>query len=356
LYENLDLLKRATNGAFNVYDHPLIANIGRFIYRAYIDYPYFVNFSDADAMMSSRPFIIYCYGRDIGDTVMQNFGAFLAQQQGWGAGIPGGKIGEQLQKLAYLEEIDNARAENALVGTFWLPQTEICGARDAEGTSAGFFFAAKGSHNGESHNHNDVGTCVLYYNGQPCLIDLGRQTYTAKTFGERRYEIWTMQSQYHNVPVINGMGQGAGLAYRAEDAHFHDDNQSVLFSVDIARAYPADAQVEKWTRSYRLHRQVDFRIRDAFELKERTAAATRLHFMTSCTVSQPGADCLILTGSGFMVQMQYNARKVRPVVEYIEVTDPNLREDWPAGVTRIAFDWIGKGTTGKHEIVITAMD
>ena len=199
LYQCLDLLKRTTGGKFDVYDNQLIKNMGSYIYKAYIDYPYFINFADADATTGSRPQIIYSYGKDIGDTVMQKFGAFLAKKQSFGQRTPDGKVDEQIMELMHLEEIEGAKAENALISDFWLPQTEIAGGRDKAGSAEGFFFAAKGGHNAESHNQNDLGSCVLYFNGKPALIDIGRETYTAKTFSGRRYEIWTMQSQYHNL-------------------------------------------------------------------------------------------------------------------------------------------------------------
>jgi hypothetical protein len=175
LYQCLDLLRLVTNGKFNVYDEQLIKNMGSYIYKAYINYPFFINFADADATTGSRPQIIYSYGKDIHDPVMQKFGAYLAKMQNWGDVTPGGKIDEQLIQLMLLNEIKNAPSENALIGDFWLPDTEVAGGRDKAGSLEGFFFAAKGGHNNESHNHNDLGTCVLYYDGKPCLIDIGRE-------------------------------------------------------------------------------------------------------------------------------------------------------------------------------------
>ena len=35
-------------------------------------------------------------------------------------------------------------------------------------------------------------------------------TYTKQTFGKDRYTIWTMQSNYHNLPMINGVPQKFG--------------------------------------------------------------------------------------------------------------------------------------------------
>ena len=82
----------------------------------------------------------------------------------------------------------------------WLPDLQVMVARDEEGSTKGFYVAAKGGHNDESHNHNDIGNYVVYYDGQPLLIDVGRGTYTRKTFSDRRYEIWYNCSDYHNTP------------------------------------------------------------------------------------------------------------------------------------------------------------
>ena len=38
----------------------------------------------------------------------------------------------------------------------------------------------------------------------PVIIDAGVGTYTRQTFSSERYTIWTMQSNYHNLPMING--------------------------------------------------------------------------------------------------------------------------------------------------------
>ena len=75
-------------------------------------------------------------------------------------------------------------------------------ARSKDGSAEGLYLAAQGGHNAESHNHNDVGNFIVYADGQPAIIDVGVETYTAKTFSSQRYEIWTMQSAYHNLPSI----------------------------------------------------------------------------------------------------------------------------------------------------------
>ncbi|MDZ7606232.1 MAG: heparinase II/III family protein [Cyclobacteriaceae bacterium] len=353
LYQNLDLLKRATNGKFDVYDNPLIRNMGSYIYKAYISYPYFINFADADATTGSRPQIIYSYGKDIKDPVMQKFGAWLAKKQSWGTAIPDGKIDEQLIQLMLLSEIENAPAEEALISDFWLPETQVAGGRDQTGTSNGFFFAAKGGHNAESHNHNDLGSCVLYFDGKPCLIDVGRETYTAKTFSNRRYEIWTMQSQYHNAPKINGVDQKEGRSFIAKNSSFTADSKKVRFSTDIAEAYPKEAAVKKWVRSYQLERGKKFTVADNYELAKVESAPTSLNFITYCTVTELAPGQINLKGDGFDLIMKYNIKTLTPKIEFNEVTDDGLKRYWPKGITRIVFSVNNPGLTGKNEIVIS---
>jgi hypothetical protein len=351
LYQCLDLLKRATNGKFDVYDNQVVKNMGNYIYKAYIEYPYFINFADADATTGSRPQIIYSYGKDIGDATMQKFGAFLAKKQDWSEKIPDGKVDEQIMQLMHLKEIENAPAENALIADFWLPETQVAGARDNAGSSDGFFFAAKGGHNAESHNHNDLGTCVLYFNGLPCLVDIGRETYTAKTFSSRRYEIWTMQSQYHNLPKINGVDQKEGREFVATNSNFVVDAKKATFSTDIFKAYPDESQVNKWVRSYTLERGKRLVIGDNYNLKEVVTPST-LNFVTNCNVTDSGAGNIKLEGEGFTLNMAYNSKNVTPKIEVTEITDSGLKKYWST-ITRIVFTINNQKTTGKHEIVIT---
>lgn len=353
LYQNLDLLKMATKGKFDVYDNQLVKNMGSFIYKAYIDHPYFINFADADATTGSRPQLIYSYGKDIKDPIMQNFGAFMASKQDWGTKAPGGKIDEQLMQLILLDEIKNAPSKNALIKDFWLPDTEVAGARDIEGSSEGFFFAAKGGHNAESHNHNDLGTCVLYYDGKPALIDIGREEYTAKTFSSRRYEIWTMQSGYHSLPKINGVDQMQGRDFKAKNSSFMANSKEAVFSTDISGAYTEEANVKMWKRSYVLERGKKFKIQDNYELSKIGNDPTTLNLITYCKVSELSAGKLRLSGDGFNLDLKYNSKAVTPKIEFTEVTDNKLKRYWPNGITRIVFEINNIKLAGKNELVIS---
>jgi len=355
LYENLEILRNVTNGKFDVFDNQLVQNIGKYFYKVNIHAPYFINFADADATTGGNASAVYRYGKAIGDPLMQNFGAYLAKLGEWGNHSFGGKIFDQIRNLVLFDEIRNAKAEEALVADFWFPDTEVAGARDREGSFNGFFFGAKGGFNAESHNHNDVGSCVMYFDGKPCLIDLGRETYTAKTFGSRRYEIWTMQSGYHNLPVINGKDQMQGANFKAKNSTFNANAQSAVFSTDIAGAYTGEAQVKSWIRSYILNRGKSFVITDKYELNAVTNT-TSSNLMTCCKVTREKPGLLKLNGDGFTMNLSYNPKVVTPEIEFIEVKDNGLKRYWPEGVTRMVFRFIRPEKKGIQTYTITQSD
>jgi len=356
LYESLEVLKDATGGTFDVFNDPLIMNIGKYFYKVNIHAPYFINFADADATTMGDPSAVYRYGKAINDQIMMQFGAYLGKLAGFGDHRPDGKICDQIKSLTLLDEIKNAPAKEALVSDFWLPDTEVGGARDKEGSITGFFFGVKGGFNDESHNHNDIGSCVMYYDGKPCLIDLGREEYNAKTFSPRRYEIWTMQSGFHNLPVINGTDQKEGKNFKSRNSSFSANSKTVTFSTDIAGAYTDDGMVKNWIRTYTLNRGRSFVISDKFELSGRNKSVTSSNIITYCKVSEVKPGYLRFTGDGFTLDMKYNTKMVTPRIEFINVSDRTLKRYWPDGVTRVSLEFINSGLKGGQTVTFTHAD
>ncbi|GFJ94351.1 hypothetical protein Prum_079930 [Phytohabitans rumicis] len=111
------------------------------------------------------------------------------------------------RELAALFDPPPSTGDFPYVGREWLPDTEVLVVRERPGRADGLFLAAKGGHNAENHNHNDVGTFIVALDGRPVLVDAGVGRYTRQTFSDRRYEIWTMRSTHHNVPEMNGREQ-----------------------------------------------------------------------------------------------------------------------------------------------------
>ena len=70
-----------------------------------------------------------------------------------------------------------------------------------------YSFGAKGGTNGESHNHNDVGSFIFAKDNRQVFIDMGGRPYTRDYFTEERYKYIETSSRGHNVPIINGQYQ-----------------------------------------------------------------------------------------------------------------------------------------------------
>ena len=342
LYDCLELLYSATDGQINVYDDPLVRDMGRFIYRVQIHDQYFINFADAAAMLTPSASLVYGYGKRINDPDMMALGGWAAQKRDIRNRGVGDSIGRMLPALFSLEEVLSAEANPPLPQDVWLDQIQIMVARDKAGTSDGLFVAVKGGHNAESHNHNDVGNLVVYVDGQPVLIDAGVETYTAKTFSSKRYEIWTMQSQYHNLPTINGVQQSPGGTFAARDVSHRADDQMAEITLDIAGAYPEEAGVNTWTRTVTLNRGSDINIVDACDLKG-ISGDTAIYFLTPCEVvlHDGKIDLKVSELSGDRMsgaaQIHYESDKLAASIEEIIVEDRRLRGIWGDRLTRIVL-------------------
>ncbi|MCP5119056.1 MAG: hypothetical protein GY953_50275 [bacterium] len=330
LFDNLELLHSATGGKIDVYDDPLIGEIGRYIVRAHIHGVYFTNFADAAAKVRLDGDLVYRYGHRIGDRDMQALGAWAAADRP----VSIGSLGRALPALFHLETLRTAEGHQPLLRDVWMPGIQMMAARRRAGSPEGLYVAAHGGHNAESHNHNDVGDFVIYVNGEPAIIDIGVETYTAKTFSSRRYEIWTMQSAWHNLPTIDGHMQAAGREFQADDVSYHASDDTAEFALDIAPAYPTEAGVESWKRNVTLHRRDDqVTVADSYSLARQPAKITQT-LMTPCeAATAPGR--LTLSGSGFTLQADFDPNLFTATIEEVEVKDQRLRSSWGARLRRI---------------------
>ncbi|MBO5091106.1 MAG: heparinase II/III family protein [Clostridia bacterium] len=105
-------------------------------------------------------------------------------------------------------------------------------------------FACRGGSNGESHNHNDVGSFILSKNDKQVLCDIGGRPYTRQYFEHpQRYTFLETSSRGHNVPIINGKYQGNG-GKRAITTF-----ENGIVKIDFACVYYQD-ELKKLVRSF----------------------------------------------------------------------------------------------------------
>lgn len=334
LFDNLELLDSATRGRLSFFGLPLVGEIGRYIYRVHIARDYFVNFADAPAKVSIDGDLVFRYGKRIGDEEMQALGGFAA------AGRVPGEGSSMMRQLAALFDVRALQAapKAAPLGRdAWFPGIQVMTARVKPGSTEGLYLAAQGGHNAESHNHNDVGNLIVYANGDPVLIDVGVETYSAKTFSAHRYDIWTMQSAYHNLPTIDGVMQGAGRQFAARDAEYKTSDAAAALSLNIEQAYPPEAHLREWRRTVQLDRQTPHvEILDRYKLAQ-PARKIEFSLMTPCRVSPAAAGEITLSGgllrSG-SVRVLYNT-VLQPRIDEIPIADANLLRVWGSKLYRI---------------------
>lgn len=355
LFDYLTVLGKASQGKIDIFGNELIRNMGRYIYRVYVSQSEnYVNFADAQAKLHHNGELIYRFGKAIQDPVMQGFGAFLVSKADRAENLTGGRMGNSLENLFSPDDWRTIPKIEPLLKEYYFPNLDVAIARDNEGSNEGFYFAAKGGHNNEQHNHNDVGSFILFYNGNPVLIDAGVGTYTRETFSKDRYTIWTMQSDYHNVPLINGVAQRQGRNFAARNSSFTATKNDVQFSTNISGAYPKDAQVKSWKRTYQLERNKKFVINDTYQLMARTSA-TRLHFLTTLPSQQPKAGELVLQGNGVNLLMRYDPKTMSATVEKKTIDDPKLEKAIGNVVYRIVLEMQSEGLTGNTTVEIFEM-
>ena len=368
LFDCLEILRSATDGAIDLYDEPLIRKIGQFIYRVQIDENYYINFADASAMVEPDAMLVYRYGQRIGDPDMMALGRWLIEDQKldrtgviYGTGrVVAPSLGRVLPAIFNMTDALEIEGRKPLPRDVWLDGIQVFAARDIDGSPEGLYVAAKGGHNEESHNHNDIGSFIVYKEGLPLLVDAGVESYTSKTFSDRRYEIWTMQSGYHSLlPTIDGTMQDAGRQFAAKDVSYVMDDDSASLTLDIADAYPASSTIQRWQRTVTLNRGQDVIITDAFELSQSPGEIV-LSLITPCAVdlSQPGEIVLseaefnggYRTGSG---KFYYDANVFSASSEIIPITDERMGGIWGESLVRIVLEALTPPTQGEWQFRVT---
>jgi hypothetical protein len=187
---------------------------------------------------------------------------------------------------------------------------------------------------------------------------VGSPKYTAKTFTDKRYEIWNLCSDYHNTPTINGNTQPVGLNHKASNVTFNAGKAATTFSLDIAGAYPATAGVNHWKRTVTLNRNKSVIITDVTDLKR--AESVTQHLMTCFPAEVTGKGELTIFYKDkdekvvpFIVQ--YNPSQMKVEVEKIKLeaeSDEMVMINWGDNIRRINFHVIAPKTKDTYTFKI----
>ncbi|MET3128299.1 hypothetical protein ABID42_003418 [Arcicella rosea] len=303
VYDCLELLEKSTNNAVKIYQNQLIQKMASYVYKTHISKDYFVNFADADPKLRPDGLMLYRFGKALNDDKMIQFGKWAFDA------FPNYKTDgfqrmRRVENLLTIQKIDKSPSSYQAVRDAYVSDIQVLTAR----ASNGLFLATHGGHNEESHNHNDVGDFIIYLNGQPMIVDAGRGNYTARTFSSHRYELWFTQSEYHNLPIINGFGQKAGRVFEAKNVKSITNEKEASLFMNIATAYPSEAGVLNWERNVKLNREKNqVELTDVYELSAQPKSLQQV-FMSICEVDISEKGKVKLTGeNNAKLTLQYDA-------------------------------------------------
>ncbi|MDY4556550.1 MAG: heparinase II/III family protein [Prevotella sp.] len=311
-----------------------LKKMAAYCYATYIADGYCLSFADSHGnRLVQQPNVMYPFALYVDDSVMRRFAKYIAVEKGFledaarlydqSGNYP--TLGRELVFLSHLDEFLEEKAEEPHPADTWLHSLQIMTARRGQ-----MFLGMKGGHNDESHNHNDVGSFVVYDNGKPILIDPGVGEYTSKTFSKERYTIWTMQSAYHNLPQVSGFDQHEGRKYAAHDVKYSKG----MLSLDLRDCYPSDAGIKKWNRTVAINKKGVVTITDDYLLEKVVSPVREMFVSAVCPVLDEQKGVISLGSCSLSYPKSKCDVDIQPLSDRL---DPMLRSMWSDGLWRIVI-------------------
>ena len=277
--------------------------------------------------------LLFGYARETGQEDLMNFSAAVWRDRTSEAKPFSHKI-HTLRRLIYhsefLREMETYKISYPIHATTeYLPNLELAVLRKGD-----MILSAKGGHNHESHNHNDVGSFTLYEGMTPILVDVGINAYSRFTFQrETRYTVipWT-QSIYHNLPIVGGVGQSHGDDYRADRFEATEEKITVSFP----KAYAEETSLAELVRTLTLS-DSELYIIDRFDFIDGTARPITESLMSILPAEL--RDNEVILGGKYRVTASVGSVRC----EAVPFEDAGLTSDWGCDfVTRILIECEGE--------------
>lgn len=363
VYDYSRMMFDFTAGAINLLKDEQLRRMAEWKSKTFIGDGWVTAFADGQAYSYGNSAIHYRIGKDIGSQEMIDLGIYLSansKKKTFTKENLDNDIYRCLQTMRYQKDFEKEqkKALNKAGGDFELMKRSLRKSATSEWyqdnqhailrNQNGWYVAAKGGNNNEAHNHNDIGSGIVFYDNCPVIIDAGAATYTKDTFGKNRYKAWNVQSCWHNCPTVNGEDQPKGAEYKAEGSECNVAQG--IFSTDISKTYPVEASCTKWKRTWALDSK-SVSISDEFALSSRKDADCE-NFLTNGKVYLPGetvgsykvknGEVLIEIHSfdssvNYVIRMTCSTTVLTPSVEVKEIEDKRLSKMWGNELRRLRF-------------------
>lgn len=341
LMDYLEILSVATNGQIDISKEDKINKMGEFMFKAYIGKGNFINFADSNMKNACLNNKIVKYARQTENETLLRFALKFYNESSF---FPQLKKGTSIDNILYyafhIELIKNNFYLQDTTLVDYLPlahyyeKCQVMTARESKGSESGLFLSCKGGHNDESHNHNDVGNVIVFFDAKPILVDAGVEIYSHKTFSLERYSLWTMQSKHHNVPSIDKQHQEVGHFYKATDLCFSHNAFQTSLSMNLKKAYSENIGISDLTRTVSLIRDKESSVSivDNVSLYHKKAEV-EFSFLTPCLIKIVSPSTLLIDETHLI----YDNTLLKFSSEIINLTDERMISNWGNHLTRIKF-------------------
>ncbi len=359
VFDCLDMFYSAAPNTTNVYQNPLMQKMASYVYKTHIAGRYFTNFADADPTVEADGVVLYRFGKAINDPKLRDFGVYVFKELYEGDyANPVVKVHHnhhmrKVQNILSFHEISLLKSKYQSPKDVWISDIQLMLSRSNDDK---IVFAAHGGHNAESHNHNDVGDFIIYKNGKPLLVDAGRGNYTARTFSPERYNLWFTQSEYHNLPIINGVGQKAGRQFEATDVKYEKAGNNVRLKMDIAKTYPENAKVVIWNREMDFDKvKALITFSDEFQMNQNSSLEQVFMTVANVDITQNGK--IVLTDEDAKLSIHFDPALWKISTEYPSTEGmeyESFNRKWSGKkVQRIILKHKSPVLKGKHSFKIS---
>ncbi|MBM7569249.1 heparinase II/III family protein [Paenibacillus sacheonensis] len=336
-----DLLNKRTRGAVDLLRDGKARQIASFQQKVYLDGGLTVNFSDANPYASVQLGLSHYLAGLYPETAAPPSGLRAPYTEDHCS-----RWAHAFRNLLWFDP--RQRGDNWAGGDFYLPDAEWLVSRQVD-ESGRFGFAAKGGHNFEPHNHNDIGQFILASDGETFVCDLGSGEYTADYFGAGRYGYDCNGSQGHSVPIVDGCYQQEGRENAARDVTASIGDLLDELQFDMAGAYRLP-QLNTLHRRFAWHKGSLPRLvlEDTFRFSLQPVSITERIVTRIAPVLEGESSIVLSSGSGRAMVIDYDAAELQPTIERREMRDHSDREtEW------FALDFNVRAPKPEQRITLT---
>jgi hypothetical protein len=315
-----ELLRRRTAGKIDLMMWEKVKEIGLFQQKWYLSEDKIISFSDSSLSAKFKPGLTHYLKKRFNEVEIPD----MRYSEGYGEDYCG-RWGSAVRNFVWLNRdyISISHGPIKKDAVYYLEDSKYFITRKIKDGHV-ICFAAKGGHNDEPHNHNDIGSFILHVDGETLLADIGWGQYTKQYFGEERYNHLCNGSQGHSVPVVNGTLQSSGRDFEGKVINVLQKEEMDEFSLDISGAYDK-IELKSLIRSFKFDKtgEIKLSLKDEFVFNEAKDYSIIERFMTFNKPTEIEKGIVRIQGEKSSVDIVFDYKDVSLNINKLNYKDHN---------------------------------